>query len=257
MNISTWLRWGLALAAGTSATTAFAHDFFLLPERFTAAATGEIGVKATVSGSFPQLGTAVPADRVARLHAQGEAGPRLTVAGAGTDALNLVLSAPRSGLIVAGVSALPRDVDYAEDRIGIILEEYRIEGAAAEAVTRLPQPRTFRVSSRRFAKTIICAVRCTDRSAAGRPLGADLEFVGVGGSADHFLLLSRGTPLRNHPVDVVTSDGRRRHVRTDGEGQIHLPEDARGTLMLFGAQLEPPADGDRFTLNLSSITLSR
>lgn len=249
-------RIGLALAAGFSATSAFAHDFFLLPERF-AVPTGEIAIQATVSAGFPRLENMVPADRVGRLLANGPGDPGLRVVGPDAHALGLSLSAPRPGLVVAAVAALPRDVEYGEDRIGIILEEYRIPASAVAGLEQMPRPRTLRVSSRRFAKTIICADACTDRSAMSRPLGADLEFVGGGNDPDHFLLLSHGRPLPDHPVDLVMSDGNRRHLRSDARGAVHLPADARGPLMLFAARMEPPAQGDRFILNLSSLTLSR
>ena len=247
----------LAAAAAASAAAASAHDFFLLPEHFTAVRTGEVRVSATVSASFPRLENVVPAERIAAIHAEGAGSPRLRVIGPAATALNLSLSAPDAGLVVAGVSALPRDVDYAEDRIAIILEEYRIGPAAVAAVERLARPRTLQVSSRRFAKTIVCAVSCADRSAAARPFGVDLEFVSVGRASDHYLLLSRGRPLPNHAVDLATSDGRRRHLSTDASGQVHLPADASGPLMLFAAVMEPPAQGQRFTLNLSSLTLER
>ena len=103
-------RTGLALAAGFSAPSAYAHDFFLLPERFAAPA-GEIAIQATVSASFPRLESVVPADRVGRLLANGPADPRLRVVGPDANALGLSLSAPRAGLIVAAVAALPRDVE--------------------------------------------------------------------------------------------------------------------------------------------------
>lgn len=251
------IRLGLAAAVAGAATAASAHDFFILPSRFTSPRTGDIALQATVSAGFPRLETVVPADRIAGLRAQGPGNPRLRVTSPGTNALNLLLSAPRQGVVVAGGAALPRDVDYAEDRIGIILEEYRITPSAVAAVERLQRPRTLRVSSRRFAKTIVCAVRCTNRSAAARPVGFALEFVGVGSRADHFRLLSKGRPLANHPVDLVTSTGQRRHLSTDRGGQVHLPADARGSLMLFAALMSPPASGERFVLDLSSLTFSR
>lgn len=257
MKQSTWLRMGLAFAAAMGASAAAAHDFFLLPDSFSSAQTGEIGVKATVSASFPRLEAVVPQDRIGNLHAAGPGEPRLRVAGPATNALGLGLTVSRPGLAVLGVSALPRDVEYGEDRIGIILEEYRIDPSSVAGLDRLPQPRTLRVSSRRFAKTLVCVASCADRSAAAQPLGADLEFVGAGQGTDHFVLLSRGRPLANHNVDFVGADGNRRHLHTDGQGQVHLPADARGTLMLFAALMEPPQQGDRFTLNLSSLTLAR
>lgn len=257
MTILNGLRAGLLLTAALSAATASAHDFFLLPDRFTAP-IGETRLRASVSASFPRLENVVPADRVGRLHAAGVGNPSIRIAGPAPNALDLSLSAPRGGLVIAGVSALPRDVDYPHDRIGVILEEYRIDASIVAPLARLPEPRTLRVSSRRFAKTMVCVVRCRDRSAADRPLGADLEFVGVGRRTDRFVLLRRGQPLPDHPADVVTADGRRSHLRTDANGRLHLPAAARGTLMLFAASMEPPAGaGERFILNLSSLTLSR
>jgi hypothetical protein len=38
---------------------------------------------------------------------------------------------------------------------------------------------------------------------------------------------------------------------------VHLPANARGTMMLFAAKLEPPSGGGRFTLDLTSMTFSR
>lgn len=245
---------GLGMALAMNAAAASAHDFFLLPGRFTSDAPGPINVTATVSASFPTLENAVPADRVGRLFAHGAGSPALSVAGPGANALNLTLRAPARGLVVAGVSALPRDVEYGEDRIGVILEEYRIDPAL---VSQLSSPRVLRVSSRRFAKTIVCVARCNDRSVANRPFGVDLEFVGAGRGTEQFTLLARGRPLANHSVDLVTADGNRRHLQTDGQGVVHLPSDARGSVMLFAARMEPPTTGERFTLNLSSLTLAR
>lgn len=251
------LRFVAGAIMASAPVGASAHDFFLMPAQFTSRTTGELDVRATVSASFPRLENVVAADRIGELYAQGTGNPRLRILGAGENALNLRLAAPRPGIVVAGVSARPRDVEYPEDRIGVILEEYNLGGPAAAAIERLPAPRTLRVSSRRFAKTIVCAVRCTNRSAAARRFGVDLEFVGVGSSVDHFLLLRGGRALPDHPVDLVTSDGIRSHLRTGANGQVHLPGTARGTLMLFAAVLDAPADGERFILNLSSLTLAR
>lgn len=251
------LRFGAAIALAAGATAAGAHDFFLLPERFTAAAAEDLDVSATVSASFPQLENVVTEDRIDRLLVEGPGEPRLVITGPGSESLALRLVTAEPGLVVAGVQTKARDVDYAEDRIGVILEEYRIGPTATAAVRALPGPRVLQVSSRRFAKTIVCASSCADQSAAARPLGADLEFVGTGSGTDHFLLVRSGEPLANHPVDLVTSDGNRQHLTTGEAGEVHLPDSARGTLMLFAAVMDPPAQSQRFTLNLSSLTFAR
>ena len=243
-----------ALVAGSAAA---AHDFFLMPQQFTTARAGSVELQATVGSSFPVPENVVPADRVERLFAAGPGKPIMRATGVGEKALNLLVTGAEPGLLVAGGSSKPRDVDYEEDRIPLILEEYRVLPQAAAAVEALPKPRTWRVVSRRFAKTFLCVQNCRDRSAAERAFGAHLEFVGRRSGNDHFQLVAHGSPLANYPVDLVDSTGKRRHLATDARGEVHLPGDASGSLMLFAAKLEPPAGQGRFTLDLTSLTFSR
>ena len=246
-----------AIAAVASSSAASAHDFFLLPAQFIAPGKGPITIQATVGSSFPKPEIVVTADRAERLLAAGPGDPKVRVAGTGPTALNLQVTGAKPGLLITGVSSKARDVDYAEDRIPLILGEYRVLPAAAAAVEALPKPRTWQVVSRRFAKTIMCVSNCKDRSAADKSFGAHLEFVGNRSMAEHFTLLAHGRPLANYPIDLVGSDGKRQHLTTDAQGGIHLAKAARGTMMLFAAKLEPPKGAERFTLDLTSLTFSR
>lgn len=247
-----------ALSAGLAfAPAASAHDFFLIPQQFVASGEGGVILQATVGSSFPTPETAVPADRVDRVMAVGSGNPQVHVMGAGLKALNLHVAGPGPGLLVVGGTAKPRDVEYGEDRIPLILGEYRVSPEAAAAVQALQRPRTWKVSSRRFAKTFVCVRTCGDRSAARRTFGAPLEFVAVGSADHHFRLLAGGKPLANHPVDLVGADGKRQHLATDARGELHVPPTLRGAMMLFAAKLAPPAGGERFTLDLTSLTFSR
>lgn len=246
-----------AFGALLAASAASAHDFFLMPDKFVASGEGGVSLQATVGSSFPSAENVVPADRIDRLLAVGSGSPQVHVMGPGPKALNLHVAGARPGLLVVGGGAKPRDVDYAEDRIPLILGEYRVLPRAAAAVEALARPRTWRVVSRRFAKTIVCVRSCRDRSTAERSLGAHLEFVGHRSADDRFRLLARGKPLANYPIDLVGSDGKRRHLTTNARGQIHLPANARGVMMLFAAKLEPPAGAERFTLDLTSLTFNR
>lgn len=250
-------RIGIAVAALGGASAASAHDFFLLPDQFTTQQQASINLQATVGSSFPKPEAAVPADRAERLFAIGNGAPKLTIAGPTATALGLRLTGARPGALVAVAQAKGRDVEYGEDRIPLILEEYRVSPQAQAAVAALAKPRTLKVLSRRFAKTIICVVSCRNLEAARRPAGSTLEFVAVGNGMAHFRLLSDGRALRNYPVDLVSEDGKRTHMVSDANGDVHLPAEARGPSMLFAAVLTPPSSGDRFTLDLSTLTFSR
>lgn len=247
---------GIAVAAWLT-SAAHAHDFFLVPGQFVAAQAGPLPLQASVGSSFPQPVTVVTADRVDRLFAHGAGKPRLAIVGPGEKALNLRVTGATAGTVVAAVKTLDRDVEYAEDRIPLILEEYRVSPQAVEAVQKLAKPRTLKVSSRRFAKTMLCVRQCGNRAAASRPMGVALEFVASGPSADHFRLLSLGRPLADYPVDLVTADGKRAHLTTDTKGEVHLASGAKGTMMLFAAVMTPPAANERFVLNLSTLTFAR
>lgn len=249
---------GLATAVALGAAApAFAHDFFLLPEQFTVADPGQTTVRATVSAAFPKLETVVAADRLRRVGASGPGSPQLTLGGPLDSATALTLSSSTPGLVIAGASTQPRDVDYGEDRIDLIMAEYRVAPDVAARVRNLQRPRTLKATSRRFAKTAICVVRCGDRSAAVKPLGMDLEFVAMAGNDDHYRLLHKGQPLPDYPIDLVGRDGARSHLATDGRGVIHLPAAARGQMMLFAAVMTALPGQERFRLDLTSFTLHR
>lgn len=247
----------LASVAMLLPSAAAAHDFFLLPEQFVASGENGVVLSATVGSSFPVPENAVPADRIDRVVAAGAGNPQVHITGVGPKALNLHVAGTKPGLLVVGGGAKPREVDYAEDRIPLILGEYRVLPQAAAAVEALPKPRTWQVLSRRFAKTFVCVRSCGARSAAERSFGAHLEFIGHRSSSDRFRLLAAGKPLANYPIDLVDQAGKRQHLSTDGGGEFRLPFGARGTMMLFAAKLEPPAGAGRFILDLTSLTFSR
>lgn len=238
-------------------TAAIAHDFFLLPDQFQTKKQGPLRIQATVGSAFPAPEAVVAADRVERLTAIGPGNPQIKVVGAGAKSLNLDLTGAKLGVTVIGVASKPRDVEYAEDRIPLILKEYRVAPQAAAAVEALPRPRTWLVSSRRFAKTFVCVQACRDRAAVERLFGADLEFVGQKSSTTHLRLLAGGKPLPHYPVDLASAGGKRLHLTTDERGDVHLPPAPRGTLMLFAAKLEPPVGQGRFSLDLTSLTFNR
>ena len=246
-----------AMIALATTSAASAHDFFLMPDQFRVPDASAVKISATVGSNFPKAENTVDADRVDRLLAVGAGSPKVRVTGATATALGLEVTDAKNGMLVTGVSTKARDVDYAEDRIPLILEEYRVRPAAAAAVAKLPRPRNWKVSSRRYAKTFVCVRTCANDVVSARATGASLEFVGRSASFEHFRLLGGGKPLVNYPVDLVGQDGKRQHLTTDRKGDVHLSAGTRGTIMLFAAVLELPRGSERFTLDLTSLTFHR
>lgn len=245
------------MATGLLPSVALAHDFFLLPSTEASPARASVTIQASVGSSFPKTENVVTPDRVDQVSVRGAGSPKLTVAGAGATALNLELANIGSGTVVAAVTTKARDVEYGEERIPLILEEYKVSKEALKSVASLPKPRTLKVTSRRLAKTLVCMRNCQDRSAAREALGYALEFVATADAPTRFRLMASGRPLGDYPVDVVSEAGERRHLSTDSSGEIQVPADAKGRMMLFAAVLTPPSAGERYTLDLSTLTFAR
>lgn len=248
-----------ALFVVSAARSAAAHDFFLIPQsHFSEQST--IDLDATISAAFPTLELTVAADRIADVQVLSSSrAARAEVVGAGEKSLRLRLRDAGKGLSVVAVQTVPREVDYAEDRIDGIMSEYEVSQDAIDAVGSLPRPRTLRAISTRLAKTHVCVIDCNDRTAAARAVGVGLEFVAASPRDDaSYRLLLNGGPMPNHPIVLAKADGARRRGSTDDAGQVALTEADRGILMLFAANMRPPSSSsDRFELQLTSLTVER
>jgi hypothetical protein len=231
-------------------TRAFAHDFFLLPASFNAGLSLEL--EATVGAAFPAAEIVVPEDRIAEARSSG--GSQLRISGAGEHSLRLALTSNEPGAHVVAVRLHPRDVEYSEDRIPLILEEYEVAEAARAAVAALPAPRLLRASSQRFAKTIVCLETCAGRAHTAQAFGYPLEFVVDPTAPRRFVLLHEGEPLANYAVALARSSGRV-HLATDEAGGVSLGDDIAGPVMLFAAHMSAPVSPQqRFQMLLTSLT---
>ena len=238
-----------AVVAAALPTAAFAHDFFLLPS-----AGGErTTIVATVGSSFPKPEVAVTPDRVATARAATSTGPVDVRIGAVSGVTLPIAIGPAKQPVVASVTLKPRDVEYRDDRIDLIMDEYPVGPQAKAAVAGLPRPRILKVDSRRFAKTAVCPERCTGLASIPAQ-GLELEFVAV--SDGRFRLLQNASPVAGHEAIVATADGKRQHVTTDAQGELALPVGVSGPTMLFASTMTPPSTPDgRFLLRLTSFTL--
>lgn len=245
----------LTLVGMLLATGAAAHDFFLRPQASVIPSGETVQVEATVSSVFPGADITVTADRIKGYRVEGLPGSTFEIAGVGQKALKFSFKGRGEGLAVLGIELKPRDVEYGEDRIDLIMGEYEVAPDAVAAVASLARPRTLQVTSTRFSKTLVCVSACPNRSSARRPLGYDLEFV-ASDRPNTFILLSGGRPLADYPVAVVNAKSERRHTRTGADGSVLIGAPT-GPTMLFAAQMTAPtASGERFRLKLTSISLA-
>ncbi|ATQ41686.1 DUF4198 domain-containing protein [Caulobacter mirabilis] len=247
---------GVGLAAMV-ASSASAHDFFILPSAFTTAPHQSLPVDVTIASKFPEPEIAVAAERIAELQVSGTPQAVFKADGPGPKSMKAHFMGHAPGLAVLSARAVTREVEYPEARIHGLLEEYQVSPEAAKAVEAMPKPRVLKAFSTRFAKAFVCVERCDGGSDPTQALGHRLEFVAAKGSAKTFVLLAGGAPLADYPAVVVGRDGVRHRVRTSAEGRLELPAGLVGPVMLFASTMQPPADaGGRFKLDLASLTLS-
>ncbi|MBP6877575.1 MAG: DUF4198 domain-containing protein [Phenylobacterium sp.] len=254
-TLKTWLA-GVGLAA-LVASSASAHDFFILPSAFSAAPGEALAVDVTIGSKFPQPEIVVGPERIADLAVVGGPQASFTAVGPGPKSMKTTLKGAAPGLAILSARTPAREVEYPEDRIGGILEEYQVSPETVRAVEAMPRPRVLKALSTRCAKSFVCVERCEGGSDPTRALGHSVEFVSADGSAKSFTLLSNGAPLANYPAVVVTAKGERRHLHTTDKGGLALPSDLAGPVMLFAAVMQPPAAADgRYTMNLASLTMN-
>jgi hypothetical protein len=245
-----------ACLAALFASSASAHDFFIMPAKFKVERGAPLMVDVTIGSSFPGLTNPVPPERIAELRVVGGPQSVFEVEGPGSKSLKTHFKGDTPGLAILSARAVAREVEYPEERIAGIMEEYQVEPAAVKAVEALPRPRVLKALSTRFAKSFVCVERCDGGSDPMRPLGHSVEFIATDASAKSFTLLSKGAPLANYPVIIAKPDGVRSHLHTSAQGTIDLPGDVSGPMMLFAAVVKPPAEaGGRFTMDLASLTL--
>ncbi len=250
MNLSLrLLTISTAVAVAILPAAAVAHDFFLLPP----AAGARTGIVATIGSTFPKPEIAIATDRVATARAATAAGPvDVRLGAASGDALPVTVAGTSQPVIVS-LTLKPRDVEYRDDRIDLIMDEYPVGASAKAAVAALPRPRLLKVDSRRFAKTAVCPDRCTGLQGIAAQ-GLELEFVAA--ADGRFRLLADGKPVANHEAVVATVDGKRRHVVTDPRGELTVPADAAGPTMLFASTMSAPSTPNgHFLLRLTSFTV--
>lgn len=248
---------GIGLAA-IATSSASAHDFFIMPTEFSVAQGETLMVDVTIGSKFPQAEIAVGPERIAELRVVGDPQASFKATGPGPKSMQTQFKGAEPGLAILSARTPPRDVQYAEDKIAGILEEYQVSPEAVRSVAALPSPRVLKAVSTRFAKSFVCVERCEGGSDPTKALGHSVEFVAIDGSAKSFTLLANGAPMTNYPAVIATANGERRHVRTSSKGSVELPSGLTGPVMLFAAVMQPPAEaGGRFKLDLASLTLDR
>jgi hypothetical protein len=179
----------------------------------------------------------------------------LTVTDRTETALRFHLSVGKAGSYLASVVLAPRELELSPDKVA----EYLAEIGAGDEIRQLyyaqPEPRQWRETYTKYAKTVVCSLACGNRSAMERPLRLPMEFVADAGGAGRFTLLANGRPVARHPVAITAENGHRRLVMTDISGRIRIGRGDEGAVLLSTVMLRPrPNGGANFTSDFATLT---
>src|SRR6266487_3558027 len=130
------------------ATSGFAHDTWIVPDRFTAKRGVTITLDMTSGMGFPALEYAIKPDRVGRAFAR--VGGRTTTLTPRSAAHSLRFALTPSGEGVATMA-----VDLAPEQVKKYLEEIGADASIRQAWTEQPEPKKWHEEYTKHAKTFV------------------------------------------------------------------------------------------------------
>jgi len=267
--VRTFLACARCVAAAIVAATlyaggAIAHETWLLPRTFTAAAAATVELELTSAMTFPQPEHAIAADRLAvALGRTGNTTVPLTVLGKDARYLRLAYRPPSPGLAVAWISLKPRTIDLADH----LIAEYFDEIGAADALRVEWQRRRgkekWKETYAKHAKVYFISGQDVRDGSEQRALGLTLELVPLAavtglraGDSLPIRLLKQGNPLAGIPVGtIIEGEHTRVFVTTNAEGVANLLLARPGRALLFSTDLRRTARDDAWESDFTTLVI--
>ena len=235
---------------GSWASSAAAHDTWLLPARFDLPAGGRIELDLTSGMGYPAPGSSIQPNRLAATGFR-IAGRTLRLDAGNPDETALRLSGRSSG---PGVAALwvvtrPRTLSLTPTEVQEYLREI---GAAEEVESRWRRQQRWRETYVKLAKTFVRVGQPTADPSWREPVGLALEIVPLTdpttllvGSELSVQVLRDGKPWPRFSVSAVSSAANEPIMRsTDGDGRAVFSLDRPGPWLLRGTLIEPSSSPD-------------
>ena len=243
----------LALAALLSLTaSAQAHEYWLVPSRFSAAPGERIEITHRVGSGWP--GETLPRNpqRIVRFAFVDRRGERPVEGDPGDDPAGAVdLRTPGMGTVVYASTASPLGLDAAP--FESYLRDEGLEGVIAVRAARGDSLAPGRERFSRNAKALIDVGTPAGRGGlVDRPLGLPLELVAEtdprrlgGGGRFAVRLLYRGKPLAGALVKAIAEDTSRPRVelRSDAKGRVEFRLPNAGVWLISAVHMVAAPDG--------------
>lgn len=232
--------------------TSFAHDTWIVPNRFHLSGPGMVKLSLTSGMEFPKLDTAINPDRIAVARVRTARGfTDLKSIQPAANALELGVQLRAPGVAIFAVSLNPRPIELQPDDVRHYLEEI---GAPSEVQSALVASETkrWRESYVKHAKTFVRVGSTPGGNHWAEPVGMNLEFVpeqdptgAKPGDRLSFVLLRGGEPLPGQAVYVAREGEREAQKRTsDRSGGVSFVVPRSGQYMIRSTVLRKSTDSE-------------
>lgn len=242
----------LALFVLTLAAPLHAHDTWLAPSQYRAAAASPVTLSLSSGMEFPKLDHAIAADRVASAKWQTASNRGELASGQSAEHALEFRADARDGITVYTVVLHPRPSKLKREQVREYIAHLGIPNADAvfEDWQRTSKSEETAYRYMKYAKTFVRTGTADASRVFAEPAGMRLELVprqdptslAAGGTLD-VVLLDRGKALARHPVALLR-EGSKEPIAatTDAEGRVRLALPASGRYMLRATVLEPSED---------------
>jgi len=259
----TVLAGAVALTAGVR--SAPAHDTWLLPDLFDTPPGSRIALELTSGMAYPEPETAIQPDRIGRavLRLAGKT-VDIPERASAAKALRLAIALDDPGIATLAVDLEPRTIELTREQVPEYLEEIGSPPAVVEAWNRMPEPKRWRESYVKHAKTFVRVGEPAADDSWAQALGLALEIVpekdptGLhAGDSLPVRVLKGGEPFAGFTVELVAagaSADARQTTDTAGRATFRLPRAGRWLLRGTDVRATSRPDAD-WESDFTTLTL--
>ena len=256
-----WLSIGVSLIS--AALTA--HDTWLLPSSMTVAPGSTVTLDMTSGMAFPAPETAVKPDRLAAARCR-LAGKTLDISNhtLAEKSLRLRVRAESPGVATIWAESKPRTLDLKPAEVKEYLEEIGAMETIGKAWERMPEPRKWRETYTKHAKTFLRVGNPEGDGSWAEPTGMAFEIIPekdptalVVGTDIPIRLLLDGRPLAGLSVAIRAAGQKTGRVqKTDAEGRVSFRLDRSGWFLLHATQIARPSKpGGEWVSHFATLTV--
>lgn len=240
-----------------------AHDTWLMPGAWAAATSKGATVELTSAGSFPKPELAVSPDRLVQIKVRsGGKTQDITDIKEGKSTLEALLPAAPPGVATIWMESKPRSIELTPDQVTHYLEEIGAAETIGTEWLKQPEPRKWRESYRKLAKTYVLLGPTTDQSWSV-PVGLSLELIPESdptslrvGDRLAVRVLHNGAPLAGVAVYSQAAGEKPSPGMSDSQGRVTISLGKAGAWLVRGTLImRSTAPNETWQTEMATLTI--